>query len=99
MNVDVDKLLKGDSTFHVLHTFENNSPENFSFSPDGRYLFGTSYYSGVSNVFRYDMQEQKMEALTNVETGLFRPIAISSSAARNASIWPRTMPSLARRSG
>jgi len=79
VSLDVDKLLKGDSTFHVLHTFENNSPENFSFSPDGRYLFGTSYYSGVSNVFRYDMQQQKMEALTNVETGLFRPIAISTS--------------------
>jgi len=79
VSLDVDKLLKGDSTFHVLHTFENNSPENFSFSPDGRYLFGTSYYSGVSNVFRYDLQQQKMEALTNVETGLFRPIAISTS--------------------
>ncbi|HEX7422230.1 MAG TPA: hypothetical protein VF505_20285, partial [Thermoanaerobaculia bacterium] len=77
VSLDIDKLLAGDSTFNVLHTFENNSPENFSFSPDGRYLFGTSYYSGVSNVFRYDMQAQKMEALTNVETGLFRPIAIS----------------------
>jgi hypothetical protein len=77
VSLDIDKLLAGDSTFHVLHTFENNSPENFSFSPDGRYLFGTSYYSGVSNVFRYDTQTQKMDALTNVETGLFRPIAIS----------------------
>ncbi|HEY3055882.1 MAG TPA: hypothetical protein VGK31_08130 [Thermoanaerobaculia bacterium] len=64
--------------FRTLHTFENNGPENFVFSPDGRYLYGTSYYTGVSNIFRYDFQTQRMEALTNVETGLFRPIPISA---------------------
>ena len=47
------------------------------FSADGRYLYGTSYYTGVSNVFRYDFQTKKMEAVSNVETGLFRPIPIS----------------------
>ncbi len=76
--LDVDRLLKGDSTFRTLHTFENNGPENFVFSPDGRYLYGTSYYTGVSNVFRYDIQTQKMEALTNAETGLFRQIPIAA---------------------
>ena len=72
--LDVDKLLAGDSTFTRLHSFPNNSPQNFVFSPDGRYLYGTSYYTGVSNVFRYDFQTAKMEAMTNVERGLFRPI-------------------------
>jgi hypothetical protein len=62
----------------TLHEFENNSPLNFVFSPDGRYLFGTSYFTGVSNVFRYDFQTKKMEAISNVETGLFRPIPISN---------------------
>lgn len=62
----------------TLHEFENNSPLNFVFSPDGRYLFGTSYFTGVSNVFRYDFQTKKMEAVSNVETGLFRPIPISN---------------------
>ncbi len=77
VSLDVDRVLKGDSTFHKLHTFENNTPANFVFSPDGRYLYGTSYYTGVSNVFRYDFEKQRMDALTNVETGLFRPIPIS----------------------
>ncbi|HEY6842562.1 MAG TPA: hypothetical protein VI391_00205, partial [Thermoanaerobaculia bacterium] len=63
----------------VLHEFDNNIPSNFVFSADGRYLFGTSYYTGVSNVFRYDMQEKKMEAISNVETGLFRPLPVSES--------------------
>ena len=76
IKLDIDGLLAGKSTIDVLHEFENNAPQNFTFSHDGRYLFGTSYYTGVSNVFRYDLQERKMEALTNVESGLFRPIQI-----------------------
>ena len=77
IKLDIPKLVSGDSTFDVLHEFENNSPSNFVFSPDGRYLYGTSYYTGVSNVFRYDLQTKKVEALTNVESGLFRPIPIA----------------------
>lgn len=74
--LDVDKLLQGDSPIIPLHTFEGNAPANFVFSPDGRYLYGTSYYTGVSNVFRYDRSTKAMEAITNVETGLFRPVVI-----------------------
>lgn len=75
--LDTGKLLAGVSTIDPLHTFANNSPENFVFSPDGRYLYGTSYYTGVSNVFRYDLRNRKIEAVSNAETGLFRPIQIS----------------------
>ncbi|MEO6258754.1 MAG: hypothetical protein ABIP63_00315, partial [Thermoanaerobaculia bacterium] len=74
---DTAQLLQHQARPDVLHEFVNNSPDNFVFSPDGRYLYGTSYYTGVSNVFRYDLQARKMEALTNVETGLFRPIPVS----------------------
>lgn len=77
VRLDIARLLAGDSTFEVLHQFENTSPANFVFSGDGRYLFGSSYYTGVSNIFRYDLQEKKMEALSNAESGLFRPIPIS----------------------
>ena len=77
VTLDIARLLAGDSRIDPLHTFENNSPANFVFSPDGRYLYGTSYYTGVSNVFRYDLLEKKMEAVSNAETGLFRPIPIS----------------------
>ena len=75
---DIESLLKKNAAFEVLHIFENNSPSNFVFSPDGRYLLGTSYYSGTSNVFRYDRQTKKMEALTNAETGYFRPVVLPS---------------------
>jgi len=80
VRMDIQNLLNGDGSCETLHEFENNSPENFVFSPEGKYLFGTSYYTGVSNVFRYDFANQKMEALTNAETGFFRPLPISADS-------------------
>lgn len=71
-----DDLLAGDSTYEVVHEFTDNAPQNFVFSPDGRYLYGTSYYTGVSNIFRYDFATKQMEAVSNAETGYFRPIPI-----------------------
>ena len=78
VKMEIANLLRHDSHVEVLHEFENNIPSNFVFSRDGRYLYGTSYQTGVSNVFRYDLQQKKMEAITNVEAGLFRPIPISN---------------------
>lgn len=52
-------------------------PESFVFSPDGRYLYGSSYYTGVSNIFRCDLASGTMDAVTNAETGLFRPLPLA----------------------
>ncbi len=80
IRMEIDKLLSYDSSYDVLWEFEDNTPENFIFSPDGRYLFGTSYYSGISNVYRYDFADQKMEAISNCEIGYFRPLPISDDS-------------------
>jgi hypothetical protein len=48
-------------------------PENFTFTPDGKALLGNSYYTGVSNIFRFDVASGKHEVLTNASTGFFRP--------------------------
>jgi len=52
----------------------SSTPEGFVFSPDGRYLFGSSYYTGVSNIYRYEIATGKVEAVSNASTGFFRPI-------------------------
>ncbi|MEO6113227.1 MAG: WD40 repeat domain-containing protein, partial [Sphingomicrobium sp.] len=49
-------------------------PENFTFTPDGKALLGNSFYTGVSNVFRFDIGSGKYDVLTNASTGLFRPL-------------------------
>lgn len=52
---------------------EPSVPENFTFSPDGKYLLGNSYYTGVSNVFQLYIATGKYDVLTNAATGFFRP--------------------------
>ena len=69
-------LLAGSTTHEVLYDFKYNSPDSFTFSPDGRYLLGSSYLTGASNLFRFDLQTKKLEALSNTETGLFRPMPL-----------------------
>lgn len=70
---DIGRLLEGDfkplSEFH----FGQSVPESFVFSPDGRYLYGSSYYTGASNIFRYEVATDDMQAVSNAETGFFRP--------------------------
>ena len=78
VRVKIADLLAGTSPFEVLHEFANNSPANFVHSEDGRFLYGTSYYTGVSNVFRYDFESKQMDAITNDVNGFFRPVPVSA---------------------
>ena len=57
--------------------FGQSVPESFVFSPDGRYLYGSSYYTGVSNIFRYEVATGEVEAVSNAETGFFRPVPLA----------------------
>jgi hypothetical protein len=77
----IEELLKGHGAYEELMVFENNtSPEGFVFSPDGRHLFGSSYYTGVSNIFRYDLETKKQHVITNAETGFFLPLPVSGDS-------------------
>jgi hypothetical protein len=76
----IDKLRQGDASFEVLYDFQYNTPGNFVYSPDGRYLYGSSYQTGVSNLFRYDFETKKMDVISNAETGLFRPLPLADGS-------------------
>ncbi len=78
--MDTEGLMEGDSSYITLYDFKNSNPSNFVFSPDGKYLYGSSYYTGVSNVFRYDFDTDSMEVISNCETGFFRPMPISDDS-------------------
>jgi hypothetical protein len=58
-------------------SFGSSVPEGFVFTPDGRFLYGSSYYTGVSNIYRYEIATDKVEAVSNAEVGFFRPVPIS----------------------
>ena len=81
IRMDTHQLLESDDVEHeVLFDFGVSNPESFVFSEDGTYLVGSSYYSGVSNLYRYDFETGRMSILTNTETGLFRPIPFSADS-------------------
>ena len=68
------KLLAGDVKPEAEFDFGPSVPSGFVFTRDGKSLVGSSYYTGVSNIFKYDIADGKISALTNAETGFFRPV-------------------------
>jgi hypothetical protein len=72
-----ETLVRGDTTPLLRFDFGQSVPNGFTFSPDGKYLYGSSYYTGVSNIFRYDLDAKKIEGITNTDTGLFRPVPLA----------------------
>ncbi|MEI6049888.1 MAG: hypothetical protein WCS03_13365 [Bacteroidota bacterium] len=73
-------LCAGKTDFQVIYEFEDNPAANFVFSPDGKYLYGSSYYTGVSNIFRVSLDTREAQILTNAESGFFRPLPVSADS-------------------
>jgi hypothetical protein len=69
-------LAEGEVAPVAEHEFGSTIPSNFVFSPDGKYLYGSTYFTGASNIFRYEHATDELEAVSNTETGLFRPIPL-----------------------
>jgi hypothetical protein len=63
-------LLAGNTAPLSEFRFGQSAPESFVFTKDGRYLYGSSYYTGVSNIFRYEVATGDVKAVSNAETGL-----------------------------
>ncbi len=76
----LEDLLNGKAEHISEFSFGRAIPEGFVFSADGRYLYGSSYYTGVSNIFRFEVATADMQAVSNAETGFFRPIPLSDGS-------------------
>src|SRR5262249_41928428 len=73
---EVAGLSAGDTVSREIAAFGSSIPANFVFTPDGRAVVGSSYYTGVSNIFRVDLATDSLDCLTNTDTGFFRPIPL-----------------------
>ena len=73
-------LLNGYYNIISQFDFGRAVPESFVFSPDQKYLYGSSYYTGVSNIFRYEVATGDIEAVTNAETGFFLPLPMEDGS-------------------
>lgn len=74
--LSIEALKKRDTTPLARFNFAQSVPNDFTFSADGRYLYGSSYLTGVSNIFRYELAGGALEAVTNTDTGFFRPVPL-----------------------
>ena len=74
---ELDRVRAGNLTPLSEFRFGQSVPESFVFSLDGRYLYGSSYYTGVSNIFRYEVATGKIDAVSNAEAGFFRPVPLA----------------------
>ncbi len=77
---ELEQLREGDAGYRNLYDFQGSTPSSFLFGPHGRYLYGSSYYSGVSNIFRVEVATGNAEILSNAETGLFRPLPLEADS-------------------
>jgi hypothetical protein len=72
--LDLAALEGGQGTSRELFDFGATVPGSFVFDRGGRFLYGSTYYTGVSNIWRYDLAADSMQAVSNSETGFFRPL-------------------------
>ena len=63
----------------TIFNFDVASPQSFRFTEDGKYMYGSSFYTGVSNIFRVEVETKNIIAISNSVTGLFRPTVIDSN--------------------
>src|SRR4029079_9334185 len=74
--MSLESLKNGDPAPVAHFDFGPSVPNNFTFSPDGRFLFGSSYYTGVSNILRHDLETRKLQAVSKTETGFVPPVPL-----------------------
>lgn len=75
-----ERLLAGETSPEAQFDFGPSVPSGFVFTPDNQALVGSSYYTGVSNIFKYDIATKDISALSNAETGFFRPVPRAEDA-------------------
>lgn len=69
----VEGLEQGILEYTTLHTLENSNLSQFRFSEDDSKLVGFSYFTGVPNLWSFDLKKKELKLISNVETGLFAP--------------------------
>jgi hypothetical protein len=76
----IEDLLAGKAQAIATLALGQAIPEGGVFSPDGKYLYATAYYTGVSNVYRLNIAANGYDAVSNAVTGFFRPIPMQDGS-------------------
>ncbi|MFO7446188.1 MAG: hypothetical protein R6W90_07455 [Ignavibacteriaceae bacterium] len=79
--VNTDSLKNGHG-FKFQTITNSGTPENPSWSPDGKYIYWNAYVNGVSNIYRINLDnaDAEKEALSHTLRGLFKPVYLSADS-------------------
>lgn len=77
--IDLNKLNKEKGLQYLFITSEG-TPENISWSADGKTVYWNAYTNGVSNIYKMNIEDGKIIPVTHTIKGLFRPIEISKDS-------------------
>ena len=77
--VNTDSLKTG-GAFKFETITDKGSPENPSWSPDGKYLYWNAYTNGVSNIYRMEIGSKDIEPISNTLRGLFMPVYLDKDS-------------------
>jgi hypothetical protein len=72
--------LKSGGAFKFETVTDKGSPENPSWSPDGKYLYWNAYTNGVSNIYRMEMESKDIQPISNSLRGLFMPVYLNKDS-------------------
>lgn len=74
--VATDAIKKGGPAAYTVIT-DKGSPENPSWSRDGKTLYWNAYTNGVSNIYKTQLDSIKIIPVSHTLVGLFKPIEIN----------------------
>ncbi len=77
---NTSELEMGIKRYETVYELEDNTLTQFRFTPGNDFLIGTSYYTGVSNIWRISLKDKNFELLSNDETGLFAPQPVAGDS-------------------
>jgi len=76
---DVENLENADFSFRTIYSAEDFNLGQFRFAPGDSVMVGSSYYTGVSNIWSIDLKTKELSLLSNARIGLFAPLMVNDS--------------------
>jgi len=76
---DIDAMKRGGGfTFKTVS--KSGSPESPSWSADGKEIYWNAYINGVSNIYKYNLDNTEITPLSHTLRGLVKPIKINDNS-------------------
>ena len=77
---DINRLQKADFNYRVIESIEHTNLGQFSYGDNDTIMYGSSYYTGVSNIWSINRFTKERKLLSNDFIGMFAPVQFRSDS-------------------